>query len=294
MDMAAECRIEPWLQLVRAPNPSAMTGQGTNTWILGHDRLAIIDPGPDLPDHLAGLREVIAGREVEAILVTHAHLDHSALAPALARQTGAPVMAFGPADAGLSSLMQSLAAAGLAGGGEGTDRDFVPDLTLQDGREVRLADLSIKVIHTPGHMAGHLCFAVGDTLFSGDHVMGWSTSLVSPPEGDMGAYVASLRRLMGQGWRVFYPGHGIPVMTPQERLVELIEHRAMREASILAALAQAPATPEDLATLIYTATPPHLLGAARRNVFAHLIDLYERGVVVADPNLTASARYSTT
>lgn len=284
-------RIGGGVQRVLAPNPSAMTGPGTNSWILGDERLVIIDPGPDMAGHFAALTAALAGRPVEAILVTHAHLDHSALAPALSRATGAPIMAYGGADAGLSARMRALAAAGQAGGGEGVDMRFAPDVVLHDGMILHLAGLEITAIHTPGHMASHMCFAIGDELFSGDHVMGWSTSLVSPPEGDMGAYIASLQLLQGRGWRRFHPGHGAPVETPAARLAELLAHRAAREAAILEALARAPATPDELAREIYFELPANLLGAAQRNIFAHLVDLFERNVVTAGSGLSSSSRY---
>jgi glyoxylase-like metal-dependent hydrolase (beta-lactamase superfamily II) len=280
------------LQRVLAPNPSAMTGSGTNSWILGGERLVVIDPGPDLAAHFAALSAALAGRPVEAILVTHAHLDHSALAPALSRATGAPVMAYGGAGAGLSPVMRALAAGGQAGGGEGVDQHFAPDVALQDGMILQLAGLEITAIHTPGHMASHMCFAIGDDLFSGDHVMGWSTTLISPPEGDMGAYIASLHQLQRRSWRRFLPGHGDMIEAPAARLGELLLHRAAREAAILEALARAPSTPEELARQIYVELPANLLGAARRNIFAHLIDLFERNVVTADPDLSGAARFS--
>ena len=288
--MTELCRIEPWLQRLLAPNPSAMTERGTNTWILGQDRLVVIDPGPAIAEHLEAIEAALAGRPLEAILVTHAHLDHSALAPALAQRTGAPILGFGGAGDGRSPLMRALAASGQ-GGGEGLDQGFVPDQRLHDGESLELGGMAIRVIHTPGHMAGHLCFAVGDALFSGDHVMGWSSSLVSPPDGDMGAYMTSLRKLAGQGWRTFHPGHGVSIGDPEKRLSDLLSHRAAREAAILAVLAQGPQTPDELVTRIYLETPPNLHAAARRNVFSHLIDLYERKQVRAETGLSDRARF---
>ncbi len=284
----------PPILTLRAPNPGPFTGTGTNTYLLGHDPVVIVDPGPDLPQHRDAIQTALDGRPVAAILVTHAHLDHSALAPRLSGLTKAPVLAFGGASAGFSPRMQALAAQGLTGG-EGSDLTFAPDQTVTDSQILTLGDITLHVIHTPGHMATHISLAYGDTLLSGDHVMGWSTSVVSPPEGDMAAYIASLRKLQGQAWQRFLPGHGDPVEDPQARLAALIAHRLMREEQVLASLtAQAPATAETLARRIYTTTPPALLPAATRNVLAHLIDLQSRSLVAAEPGPLAQTRFRPT
>ncbi len=281
----------PPIQTLRAPNTGPFTGTGTNTYLLGQSRLVIVDPGPDLPQHLQAILTAVAGRPLEAIIVTHAHLDHSALVPRLARLTKAPVLAYGAATSGFSPLMQTLATEGLTGG-EGSDLTFAPDQTLTDGQTLTFTDLSLRVIHTPGHMASHISLALEDTLLSGDHVMGWSTSIVSPPEGDMGAYMASLAKLQGRTWQRFLPGHGDPVEAPMTRLSDLITHRQTREAQIRTALATlGPATAETLARHIYTTTPPALLSAATRNVLAHLIDLQARARVQPEPGPLARTRF---
>ncbi|MGV8986814.1 MAG: MBL fold metallo-hydrolase [Cypionkella sp.] len=282
----------PALQLLRADNPGAFTGPGTNTYVLGDDQVVIVDPGPDLSAHLEAITAAVAGRPVRAILVTHAHLDHSALVPRLAARTGAEVLAFGGALAGLSPLMRQLADEGLASG-EGSDLAFTPDREVADGQILDLAGLQVEVIHTPGHMGSHVALALGDTLLSGDHVMGWSTSIVSPPEGDMGAYMHSLRKLAARPWRQFLPGHGPAIEAPASRLAELITHRQGREAAILATLAvHGPATAAELAARIYTTIPPALLPAATRNVLAHLIDLQSRAFVGAGPGRLEHARFA--
>lgn len=278
------------IQTLRAPNPGAFTGTGTNTHVLGESSVVVIDPGPDMAAHLAAILEAIGRRPVEAILVTHAHLDHSALAPGLCHLTGAPILAFGDAQAGITPRMQALAAEGLAGG-EGVDSAFSPTRTLADGEVLELAGLSVEVLHTPGHMAGHVSLAVDDLLFSGDHVMGWSTSIVSPPEGDMAAYMTSLHRLAARRWSRFLPGHGEPVEEPAARLSDLIAHRLQREAAILEALRPAPATAAELAAAVYVTTPPALLPAATRNVLAHLIALMDQTRVAAEPGPLAQARF---
>jgi glyoxylase-like metal-dependent hydrolase (beta-lactamase superfamily II) len=267
---------------VRAANPSPLTGTGTNTYILGTGAVAVIDPGPALPDHLdAILSALTSGDRISHILVTHAHLDHSALAPALQAATGAQVLAFGDALSGRSALMTQLLDRGMTGGGEGADTAFRPDGTLADGDVVQGETWKIEAIHTPGHMGCHLAFGFGGVLFSGDHVMDWSSTLVSPPDGDMGAYMASLSRLAARDWQVFLPGHGEPVADPAARLAELAAHRRARETAILAALKDGPATPMALTQRIYTDTPAALLPAASRNVLAHLIDLVDRKEISA-------------
>lgn len=271
------------IRRIRAENPSPLTGSGTNSWILGSGEVAVIDPGPALTPHLEAILAALEpGERVGAILVTHPHRDHSELARPLSLRTGATILGFGPAGSGRSALMERLLSRGLQGGGEGADAGFVPDRRLSDGEEAGGAGWHVKVLHTPGHMGEHLCFEAGDVLFSGDHVMGWSTSLVSPPDGDMGAYMASLLRLQERTWSRFMPGHGEPVEQPAARLQELAAHRRQREAQILAALRDGPASAPDLAQRIYTGTAPSLLPAATRNTLAHLIDLWERNRIAAD------------
>ena len=278
--MARAEYLEVEVRRVRADNPSPMTGGGTNTYFLGQDAVTVIDPGPDLDSHLAAILAALApGERITDILITHAHLDHSGLAPRLSALTGAPIWGFGTAHSGRSAVMADLAAAGLHGG-EGADERFEPDFLLQDGSFLALNGQFLTALHTPGHMGCHLCFAHQDYLFSGDHVMDWSTTLVSPPDGDMAAYMASLRRLQSRPWRRFLPGHGDPVERPAQRLAALVAHRQAREAAILITLRDhGPATPAALAARIYQGTPAALLAAATRNVLAHLIDLTSRGCV---------------
>ena len=274
-------RLDPDLRLIVAPNPGPMTGAGTNSYLLGQGAVVLIDPGPDNPAHRdAILTALDPGERLAAILITHSHLDHTALAPALSQATGAPVWGAGPAGSGRSRAMAAWADRGLAEGGEGFDTAYAPDRVLRDGEILRIGGVTIEVLATPGHTGCHLSYACGDRLFAGDTVMGWSTSLVSPPDGDMQAYRASLAALATRPWHSIHPGHGPAVTAPAQRLAELIAHRRTREAEILAALSHhGPATAQGLAARIYVTTPPALLPAAARNMLAHLIDLTDRGVV---------------
>jgi len=263
-----------------APNPSPMTYRGTNTYLIGSRDIAVIDPGPMSTAHLnAILGSLEPGQQITHILVTHTHLDHSPLARPLADATGAQVLAYGEALSGRSAIMQDLAQAGEIGGGEGVDHAFFPDSTLEDGDTVTGDGWHLEVLHTPGHIGNHVCFAMNDICFTADHVMGWASSLVSPPDGDLTDFLASCAKLQTRGWRVFYPGHGALVEDPGARLDWLVAHRLGREASILAALQDGAATPAQLAARIYTETPAALLGAATRNVLAHLVDLYGKNLV---------------
>lgn len=284
--------LEPGLRRIVAPNPSPMTYRGTNTYLVGTQGLAVIDPGPASEPHLAAILAAIGtGQHVSHILVTHTHLDHSPLARPLAEATGAPVLAFGDAKAGRSDIMHQLAQLGEIGGGEGIDTGFVADQAIADGDVITGDGWELHAIHTPGHIGNHLSFGFGDACFTADHVMGWASSLVSPPDGDLTDFMASCARLEERDWRVFYPGHGAPIAAPGDRLAWLVNHRLSREASILEALAAGPATAQSLAARIYTSTPPALLGAASRNVLAHLVDLTGKSQVAPEGDLHADAHF---
>lgn len=284
--------LEPGLRRIVADNPSPMTYRGTNTYLLGTGAIAVIDPGPTSDAHLdAILRAIEPGQHISHIIVTHTHVDHSPLARPLADACGAPILAFGDATAGRSAIMSSLAGAGDIGGGEGIDTAFSPDDILEDGQMLEGDGWQLRAIHTPGHIGNHLSLGWGDACFTADHVMGWASSLVSPPDGDLTDFMASCNRLSEDHWRVFYPGHGAPVTDPAARLDWLINHRLSREADILRALAAGPATAQALAAQIYTETPTALLGAATRNVLAHLVDLTGKERVSPRGALSAQAEF---
>ncbi len=291
--MTAPREITPVLRVLRADNPSPMTAEGTNTYILGTDRLCVIDPGPDDAAHLDRLRAAIGRVPVAAILVTHSHRDHSALAPALGRATGAPVMAFGDSRAGRSARMARLAQDAALGGGEGVDAAFRPDRRLADGATVCFGPDRLRAWHIPGHMGNHMCFDWDGAMFTGDHVMGWAPSLISPPDGDMGAYMASLDRLDGLGARVFYTGHGAPVPDPGARIAALRRHRQARAAAIQAALADGLQRVPAITARVYTGLDPALRPAAERTVLAHLVAMVDAGTAQPTPRLHPEAAFHT-
>jgi glyoxylase-like metal-dependent hydrolase (beta-lactamase superfamily II) len=292
--------LSPGVRRILCDNPSAFTYRGTNTYLVGRGKgIAVIDPGPmDVAHQDAILAALAPGEEITHIFVTHAHADHSPLARLLSKVTGAPVLAFGDVTAGQSEVMRDLAAQGGLGGGEGADPDFRPDQVLADGETVEGDGWRMQAIWTPGHLCNHLSFdlAFGDdpygTVFCGDHVMGWSTSIVSPPEGDLTQFMRSCEVLLDRPAQVYHPGHGAPIQDPHARLRWLVAHRKSREAGILSALEDGPGDATGLALRVYTDTPAQLLPAAARNVFAHLIDLTSKNMVSHDGRLTFDSVFS--
>ena len=270
-------RREPMVTALLCDNPSPFTHTGTWTHLVGTSDLAIIDPGPDGAAgqaHLDRLVDAIAGRPVRAIVITHTHLDHSPLARPLAAATGAPII-------GAAPLAPPRDADGRPD--PAFDPDHRPARVLADGDQVTGDGWTLSAIATPGHASNHLCFALEETkaLFTGDHVMGWSTSVVAPPDGDMAAYLASLERLVPRDDRIYYPAHGDPVGKPAQLLRGMIGHRRQRERQLLRALGRDPATPQALVPLLYPALDPGLRGAAAASLHAHLIALAASGQAVA-------------
>lgn len=280
------------LRQVLAPNPSPMTLHGTNTYILGQGRVAVIDPGPAMPGHLAAILAALEpGERVSHIFVSHAHLDHSGLARPLAEATGAPVLAFGDALAGRSARMVARAAEGMVPGGEGVDLRFAPDERLAHGARVEAESWALEALHTPGHFGNHLSFAWQGGTFSGDHVMGWASTLISPPDGDLADYMASLDLLAAARPTRLFPGHGAPIEDPAARITELATHRRARSAQILAALVGTALSITDLVARLYADTPTALHPAARRNILAHLIDLEDNKLVATHRGADPETRY---
>lgn len=271
--------VAPGVRRLTVNNPSPFTFFGTNTYIVGSDTLAVIDPGPDDETHLAALLAAIGDHPVSHVFVSHTHRDHSPLAARLAAATGARTLAEGPHRAarplriGETNPLDASA-----------DTDFVPDARLVDDATIEGDGWTIRAVHTPGHAANHLAFALESSgiLFSADHVMAWATTIVAPPDGAMGDYMASLDRLLARGDQVLLPGHGGPVTRPGPFMRGLRTHRRMRERAILARLEAGDRTIPEMVAAIYRDTDPRLHGAAGLSVLAHLEDLVARGSVSVD------------
>lgn len=264
-------QIEPLVARVLARNPSPYTYTGTQTYVVGTSDVAVIDPGPDEEGHIDGIIQAIAGRPVKAIMCTHTHRDHSPAAAPLKAVTGAPII-------GCAPLV-------LEDSGPRADSSFdptyAPDRILSDGEQVTGEGWTLEAVATPGHTSNHLCFALNESkaLFTGDHVMGWSTTVIAPPDGDMADYMDSMAKLLERDDAVYYPAHG-PAVTRTHKLVRgMMGHRKQREGQILRLLDKGIGDIPEMVTHMYKGLDPRLTGAAGRSVLAHLIDLEVRGVV---------------
>ena len=276
--------LAPGVVRIVASNPNHFTFKGTNTYLIGNGRsIGLIDPGPDDPAHLRAILDAAGGRTISHIIITHTHRDHTDGMPALLAATGAKTVGFGRRVANRGTKRTS------PSGGEYVEKDFVPDIPLTDGQSLEGDGWTIAAVHTPGHAPDHLCFALGGTktLFSGDHVMGWNTSIVAPPEGNMGAYIRSLQRLAERDDEIYFPGHGGQVEEPQRLVKAYLLHRRMREQSILDCIRQGDATVRSIVPIVYKDLDPKLLNAASLSVLAHVEHLIERGLVCCDSPLSA-------
>lgn len=282
--------VSPLVRRIVAGNGGPFTFTGTCTYLVGRGDVAVIDPGPDDPAHLAAVLDAVGGETVSAILVTHTHRDHSPGARALAAETGAPILGCGPHRP--SRPLAESEAPRLDAGGDGEHR---PGRELADGEAAHGRGWTLRAVATPGHTANHLAFALEEekALFSGDHVMAWSTTVVIPPDGAMSDYMASLARLVPREDRVFWPGHGGPVADPQRWVRGLLAHRRQREAAILERLAAGEGRIPDIVAKLYPEISPALRGAAAQSVYAHLEDLVARGLAAADGPPLLDAVYRT-
>lgn len=267
-------QLEPLVRRVLAGNPSAFTFTGTESYVVGAGaEVAVIDPGPDEPDHIRALLGTIGTAKLTAILCTHTHRDHSPAAAPLAALTGAAVIGCAPltiSDSGPRSDAPF-------------DQTYAPDRVLTDGESLSGPDWTLTALATPGHTSNHLCFAVEESgaLFTGDHVMGWSTSVIAPPDGDMSAYMASLQKLYDRTDRVYYPAHGPQVDKPQQLVRGMMGHRRQRERQIVRLLEEGLSAIEDMVPRMYQGVDRMLWPAAGRSVLAHLIDLEKRGIAAS-------------
>lgn len=265
-------RLDPLVRRVLAPNPSAFTFSGTQSYIIGNGAVAVIDPGPDSAEHVAALLAGLEGETVAAIVCTHTHRDHSPASRALAAATGAPIIGCAPL-----ALEDDGPRADAA-----FDVDYAPDQVLGDGEILSGADWTLEAVATPGHTSNHLCFALRESnvLFSGDHVMGWSTTIVSPPDGDMAAYMQSLALLQERNDALYYPAHGPAVDNPRRLVRGLIGHRKQREGQIMRLLEKGEGDVRAMVASMYRGIDQGLHPAAARSVLAHLLDLEARGLAV--------------
>ncbi len=262
-------QLEPGIARVLAHNPSAFTYYGTQTYLLGTNEIAVIDPGPNLAEHLNALEAAIGGRRLVAIMCTHTHRDHSPAARPLAERMGAPIIGCAPLS--LETVGPRADAA--------FDGDYAADRVLGHGESIEIDGEAIVAVATPGHTSNHLCFAYRGALFSGDHVMGWSTTVVVPPDGDMAAYMASLDKLRQRDDRIYYPAHGPAVENPEQYVRHLMGHRMQREKQILRLVGDRPRDIPDIVANAYPGLDPRLVPAAGGSVYAHLLDLQRRGLV---------------
>jgi glyoxylase-like metal-dependent hydrolase (beta-lactamase superfamily II) len=276
--------IAPGIRRIVANNPGPFTFRGTGTYVIGEGKVAVIDPGPELTEHVDALLGALRGETITHILVTHTHRDHSPAAAAVKTATGAPTYGFGPHAGGKR---------GEAAVEEGGDWDFAPDIVTNDGDEITGSGWRFEAVHTPGHTSNHLCFALPDNgiLFSGDHVMGWSTSVIAPPDGDMAAYMGSLEKLLHRDDAVYWPTHGPAITDPKAHVRAFIAHRREREAGIVACLEAGVGRVDAMVERLYVGLNPNLRRAAGRSVLAHLIDLIGREVVKTDGPATVDATY---
>ena len=278
-------RVSPRIRRVVANNPGPFTFTGTGTYIVGNGTVAVIDPGPDDGAHLEALLAAVEGETVSPVLVTHTHREHAPLARPFADAVGALVLAARP------PARETHASGGLD---EAEDQTFRPDVILNDGDRLAGPDWTLETLATPGHASNHLAFALieENALFSGDHVMGWATSVVAPPDGDMGDYMDSLARVTARGFDTLWPTHGAPVTDVAPFLTAYKAHRLEREAQILARLEAGDRTIAEMVPGLYAAVDQRLWPAASLSVLAHLIDLVRRGIVRSEADPALDGRYS--
>ena len=282
-------QISKTIQRITAPNKGPFTFHGTNTYLIGDKQVAVIDPGPlDAEGHLDTILNALKGRTLSHILVTHTHVDHSPLARQLSDLTGAPIYGEGPHRAARELHLGEINALDASG-----DKEFEPDVTLKHGDIIKGDGFAFEAVYTPGHTTNHMAFALDGTenLFSGDHVMAWSTSVVAPPDGSMNEFMASLEVLLSRRETVYFPGHGGRLDNAREFVRALRAHRKMRETAILHRIQKGDRTIPDIVSVIYKATDKKLHGAAALSVFAHIEDLLANNLISCDQSAALDAHY---
>ncbi len=267
-------QVSPMIRRVICNNPGAFTFKGTGTYIIGKGNVAVVDPGPLDDDHIAALLAALDGETVTHQIITHTHRDHSPAAAPMKIATSAPTYGYGPHHGNQRAPKVE----------EGGDWDFRPDHVVQDGDVIEGNGWTLEAVHTPGHTSNHLCFALKEenALFSGDHVMGWSTSVISPPDGDMAHYLHSLRKLLDREDAMFWPTHGSPIKDPKPFVRAFLEHREEREVAIRKCIADGHRTIEAMVPIIYKDVDKRLYRAAGRSVLAHLIQMQDEERVRCD------------
>jgi glyoxylase-like metal-dependent hydrolase (beta-lactamase superfamily II) len=281
--------LAPGVRRVVANNPGPFTYKGTNTYLIGAGaNIALIDPGPEDDAHFDAIMRTAGSSRITHILITHTHRDHTDGMPRLVQATGAKTCGFGRLAIAPGKVVKS------ASGSENVDRDFRPDIVMQDGDQLQGEGFSLTAVFTPGHAPDHLAFALDATpiLFSGDHVMAWNTSVVAPPEGNMNAYMQSLQRLLDRSDEVYFPGHGGRVLQPQRLVKAYMLHRRMREQSILECIRQGKATIAEILPVVYQDLDPRLINAASLSIAAHVERLAELGLVISEGPVTQPTRLS--
>lgn len=274
--------LSPLVRRVIARNPSPFTYTGTGTYIVGRGKVAVIDPGPSDESHITAILDAVCEETITHVLVTHTHMDHSPGCRLLREATPAPTFGFGPHGGDATDTIKVE---------EGADWEFSPDVRVVHGELIRGDGWSFECVHTPGHTSNHMCFGLREeaALFTGDHVMGWSTSVISPPDGNMRDYMRSLKMLLEREDTCYYPTHGPPILDPHAHVAAFIAHRLAREQQIRECLARGPMRITEMVPIMYKGTQQTLFPAAARSVLAAVELMRSRGEVGCDGNLDVNA-----
>ncbi|MBL4603006.1 MAG: MBL fold metallo-hydrolase [Emcibacteraceae bacterium] len=275
--------ISPLIRRITANNPAPYTFKGTGTYIIGHGNVAVIDPGPNLPEHIEAILKALNGETISHILVTHNHKDHSPAAMPLSIKCGAKIYAFNVSDQQHSETLPE----------EGIDKDFKPDVIINDGDVIKGENWTVEAVHTPGHLSNHICFALREekALFTGDHIMGWSTTIISPPDGNMQDYMDSLQKLIMRDDEIYYPTHGWPIEKPTKFVSNILKHRLVREKTIVKEIKAGHQSIPKIIKKLYPKLPANLYIAAERTVLAHLIRLIDISEVECGETPTENSTY---